>query len=311
VKTRRLQPQTFDDLVAECDVMRRVTRRARQAAASDLPVLLLGQPGSGRETLARAIHHASTRSSGPFVPVDCASCQGEALRRQLAGFVKDAFQGAVIPHEGLIARAHGGTLCLSELAALDLETQGILFRAMQEGEVTPLGSDRPVKVQVRLIAASSRDIEALARKGALREDLYYALTIASIRIPDLHERDTDVLLLADSFLLELRERYNKPDCTLTEEARKALHEFAWPGNLRQLRSALEHAVVFSQDPLLTLEDFPDEVLASRLKRHQDPLSPEIVQAALRRAQGNRSKAADLLGVGRTTLWRKIKEYGIQ
>jgi len=311
IKQKRPGPIELDNIVAEGEQMRPVLRRARQVAVSDLPVMLVGPPGSGRETLARAIHAASPRKAGPFEVLDCIGPSSESLTRQLFGFEKGAFAGATRLCVGSIARAHTGTLYLNEIAALGLEAQGLLLRAVQDGQVRPLGAAEPTKANARLIAATKRDPQAQVAAGTFREDLYYALGVATIEVPPLRERGNDVLRLCEGFLRELRSRYDKGRLEFTEEALRALMLCAWPGNVRQLRNVIEHAVVFGQGERIGLDDLPEDVLANRWKRPPEELSEEVIRAALRRSKGNRTRAADLLGVGRTTLWRSMKRLGLE
>ena len=300
----------LDNLVGESEVMKPILRRVRQVAASDLPVLLVGDQGAGRETIARAIHLAGLRKNGPFEVLDCVGHPPEALTRQLLGFLKGSFPGAVRDHTGLLARAHSGTLFINEVTALSPDAQGLLLRALEQGQVLPIGAEEAIRANVRILAATKHDLSRPSAAKRLREDLYFALSVATIDIPPLRERGSDILRLAETFLREFRERYDRPDAVFSEEAQKALLTCAWPGNVRQLRNVVEHAVVFGQGAQLGLEDLPEDVLATRWRRAPEELSEEVVRAALRRSRGNRSRAAELLGVGRTTLWRSMKRFGI-
>jgi DNA-binding NtrC family response regulator len=301
----------LENLIMQAECMQPIMKRARQAMPTDLPVLLSGEAGSGRETLARAIHAGGTRKSAPFVTVDCEGLQGQLLVRELIGYTEGSIPGATRGHTGALARANNGTLYLDELTNLNSEAQAALLSAMQTGEVTPAGSDRAVKCDIRVVAATDYDPHELRRDEHIRGDLMDALDVARIDIPPLRERGSDILRMAEVFLGEFRERYEKSACTLAEDFKQVLVDCAWPGNVRQLRNVVEHAVVFGSNGELGLGDLPEDILVTRLKKPAQELSAEVIRAALRRTRDNRSQAADLLGVGRTTLWRAMKRLGIE
>lgn len=308
---RRLKTDLLlDSLVAESEDMQPVMRRARQVSKSDVPVLLVGEPGTGRMTLAKAIHLAGTRKAGPFESVDCRGLSGAMLIQELVGFEAGGITGATRPHTGALARAHRGTIYLDEIAGLGGEAQGLLFRALEERMVTPLGAVESVHADVRIIAATQYEPESLLAQGKLREELYYAISVGCIGIPPLRDRVEDVLNLAHKFMVEARERYDRPATQLSKEFKQALIDCAWPGNIRQLRNVIEHAVVFGPNRELGIEDLPEEVISFRAVRPSQELTPEVLRAMLKRTRGNRSEAAELLGIGRTTLWRLMKRYEI-
>jgi DNA-binding NtrC family response regulator len=283
---RRLSPDdALSGITAGSDAMAQAVRRVRQIMETDLPVLLRGEYGSGRSTLARAIHQGSGRRSGPL--------------------------GAVSAHQGALARAHRGTLYLDEVAALDLEAQAALLRALQKREVVPLGGGEPEKADVRLVAATQQDLEAQEDSGRFMPELRYALQGGAIRIPPLRERGEDLLRLAEAFLSEAASKYGRDALQLDDETRAALMRYAWPGNVHELRGAIEHAVLFAHDNLLRISDLPENILlAGGGAGPPRSLSAGMVEAALRRTGGNRTHAAEMLGIGRTTLWRLMKQYGI-
>ena len=300
----------LEGLIADSDAMAAVVRRAQHFRQTDAPVLLLGESGTGRETIARAIHSGSARSAEPFTAVDCVGLSGDALTRELFGYDKSAFPGATLDYRGAVERTRTGTLYLDEITHLSAEAQGMLCRALQDGAFAPLGSDRRAPFSVRLIAATQFDPEERREAGAFREDLYYALTVTPCEVPPLRERETDVLRLADLFLNDLRDRHNRPGLTMTEAFRKALLECSWPGNVRQLRHVLEHAVLLTNDGQLDVVHLPEEILTARWKGTPRDLTKEVIQAALRKTRGNRSRAAEMLQVGRTTLWRAMRRFDI-
>ncbi|MBI4560183.1 MAG: sigma 54-interacting transcriptional regulator [Candidatus Hydrogenedentes bacterium] len=309
---RKLRSELMlDNLVADSDTMQPVAHRAQQIAASDSPALIVGEPGTGRQAWARAIHFGGMRKHKPFIIFDCLGLTGSLLMQELLGFEKDAFPGAVRSHAGALARAHGGTLYLNEINRLREDAQGIMLQCMRDNCFTPLGAPEPVKVDVRIIAATQQDPQESVESGALREDLFYALSVGRIDLPPLRERGLDVSRLAELFLQEATQRFNRPDRTLSTELKRALQECAWPGNIRQLRHVIEHAVIMAQDRELGTQHLPDEILVTRVERPAEELTAHVIRAALRRTHNNRSRAADLLGVGRTTLWRAMKRLGLE
>jgi len=307
---RRLRSDLMlDGLVGDSPEMARALGRARQVMESDVPVLLMGEAGTGRETLARAIHCGGARRSKPFVCLDCMGLSDHLLTQELLGYVRDGIPGATQPHTGAFQRAHGGTLYLNEVANLTLEAQVWLFRAMREGVLYTIGGEEPIRADVRVIAATQHDLRERIAAGRFLEHLFYALGIA-VELPPLRERSTDILRLADMFLREFTEKYERPELRMTREFQDIILHGAWPGNVRQLRHVLEHAVITASKPELDAVDLPDEIVADRCHRMETELTREIMEAALRRTRGNRTQAAQLLGVGRTTLWRAMRQHGL-
>lgn len=301
---------TLDYLVADSEGMQAAVNRARQVARSDVPVLLVGEPGCGREAFARGIHLEGARKNGPFQRLDCVGLHETLQTQELLGFAQGAFVGATHDHPGALARAHKGTLYVADVTQLSLDAQGRLFNAMKDGSVSPLGGD-PVRTDTRIVAAAPQDPLELVKQGAFREDLYYALSVGRIDLPALRDRGADILRLAERFLQDFRERYEKPGLELGKEVKQTLLDSAWPGNVRQLRNVIEHAVVFGRDGEITPSDLPQDVLATEWRRAPRELTEDVVRAALGRCRGNRTHAADLLGVGRTTLWRAMKRFGLE
>lgn len=301
----------FNDVVAQSEAMKVVMARAEQVSASEIPVLLVGENGVGRKTLARAIHFGGGRKGAPFEVLDLSGMDNRLILQELVGFAAGAFQGAVRGHTGAIQRAHRGTLYIQDLADLEQEAQRAVFHMLERNAVTGLGNSPREDVSVRLIAATSREPRELLQEGRLREDLYYALSVARIDIPPLRERGSDVARMADAFVREFAEVHERTNLTLSRECVQVLQECTWPGNVRQLRNVLEQAVIFAQGDTLTLADFPEDVVLSRFKKAPDELSEDVIRLALRKTRGNRSAAADLLGVGRTTLWRAMRRLNIE
>lgn len=308
---RRLRSDlVLETVVVDSEAMVHVAQRARQLMASDAPVIICGEPGTGKETLARTIHYGSDRKKKPFVEVDCVGMTESLLEQEIFGFEKDAFPGATLRHTGAYVRANGGTLYLNRVTELSHEMQGMLVRAMETGVVTAKGAEKGDKVDVRVIAALDDDPVEAKDSGDLREDFYYALAVGRLDVPPLRERETDILRLAEDFLRDFQKRYERPQVNMSAAFKQMLLDCAWPGNVRQLRNVIEHAVIMSSGGELEAKDLPEEVLAARWTKQPGDLTPEVIRATLSRTNNNRSKAAELLGVGRTTLWRSMKRYGI-
>ena len=301
----------LENLVLGSEAMSTVHTRAKQLSQSDVPVFLLGEPGTGRGSLARAIHFSGRRGAEPFEVVDCKGVSGPQAVQELAGFEPGSFPGAVRAHRGALQRAGQGSIYLDEVTALSPEAQGVLLRAIEQREVQPLGAGKGVACDVRVIAGSQHEPMEKVASGELREDLYYALTVGRIDVPPLRARGEDILRLTHAFLSDSCERYEKPLPRMGDDFARALRECSWPGNVRQLRNVIEHAVLFATGPELGLDDLPEDVLATRWVRPPQDISPDLLRAVLRRTRGNRSEAAEILGVGRTTLWRAMKRLGIE
>jgi len=309
---RRLRSDlVLETVVADSEAMAPVAQRARQLMASDAPMIITGEPGTGKETLARTIHYGSARKNKPFVELDCDGMTEELADQELFGYEKDAFEGATLRHTGAYVRAHGGTLFLNKVSELSIELQGRLLKAMDTNSVEPRGADAALKADVRIIAATNEDPKEAVKSGRLREDLYYTFAVGRLDLPPLRERQTDILRLTEDFLRDYQKRYGRAQIGMNAAFKKLLMDCAWPGNVRQLRNVIEHAIIMSNGDELTPADLPEEVLATRWTRQPGELTEEVIRATLGKTHNNRSKAAELLGVGRTTLWRSMKRYGIE
>jgi transcriptional regulator with PAS, ATPase and Fis domain len=280
-------------------------------------VLVCGESGSGKELVARLVHAAGPRAEGPFVAVDCTSLRDTLFESQLFGHVRGAFTGAEQATIGFFRAAGGGTLFLDEIGELPLHVQAKLLRCIQEGVVVPLGSVEPIPVDVRIVAATHRDLQQMVRAGTFREDLYYRLNVVRIQVPPLRARPEDILPLAEWFLQQQAALYQEPRCALTAEAGAALQTYDWPGNARELSNAIEHGCAFCTDRMIRLADLPESV---RLGARGAGALPEervltledaeqlAITRALRASRGNRAKAAQLLQIERHRLYRKIRRY---
>jgi len=314
-----------DDFIGASQAMREVQKRIGLASANAMPVLVLGETGTGKEMVARALHRHSDRADKPFVAINCAAIPKELLESELFGHVRGAFTGATGERAGCFRAADGGVLLLDEIGDMALAVQAKILRVLQEGEVTPLGSHKTVKVDVRVVAATHRDLALAVREGSFREDLMYRLDVLSIRLPPLRDRLADVIPLAEHFL----RRAAAPDApkALSAEAAQSLLRQPWPGNVRELRNVMErcqalvrHRVIGSADLDLVLgqarraedvQGLPADWLQGDLPGAVERLERLLIENALAQAQGNRAEAARRLGIHRQLLYRKLTQYGIE
>jgi transcriptional regulator with PAS, ATPase and Fis domain len=314
--------QGFGGIVGKSARLRELYGLIENVAPSSATVLIRGETGTGKELVARALHFASGRSDGPFVQVNCSALSEGLLESELFGHVKGAFTGAVADRRGRFEEASGGTIFLDEIGDVSPVVQVKLLRVLQERVVERVGESRPRPVDVRVISATHRDLEALRAVGRIREDFYYRIRVVTLELPPLRERREDVPLLAAHFLARLRGAPATGAAALAAavppETMRLLLEYPWPGNVRELENALEHAHVLSRGRALRPEHLPPEVRAAagradalRDAPKHSPTERELIAAALGRAGWNRSRAARQLGIDRTTLWRKIREYGLR
>jgi DNA-binding NtrC family response regulator len=341
---------TFKDLVSSGDEMGRIIRLGERAAKSTIPVLLEGESGVGKELIARAIQGGSDRRGKPFITVNCGALPENLVESILFGHEKGAFTGAIDKHVGKFQEANGGTLFLDEIGELPLEAQVKLLRALQEGEIDPIGAKRPARVDIRIISATNQNLIELVKAGRFREDLYYRLNVFPITIPPLRTRKTDIGDLARRFCARFAAEEGKKIRGITSEALALLSAYDWPGNVRQLENALFRAVVLADGDELTVAEFPQiaahvdgfdvrvpmapaqvaaqprvereivrvEVRDPNMRRLLDEhgevrkledLESEAIRFALAHYRGQMSEMARRLGIGRSTLYRKMKEYG--
>ena len=312
------QPQMHDDgeLVSGSEAMRQVFKRIGLAADSDATVLVLGETGTGKELVARALHRNSARAERPFVAVNCAAIPADLMESELCGHGKGAFTGAVSDRAGRFREAQGGTLFLDEVGDMPLPTQAKILRALQEREITPVGASRALPVNVRIIAATHRDLPDAVRQGRFREDLWYRLQVVPVHLPPLRERLGDVLLLAEHFL---RQGGGASPKRLGADAARLLLAHDWPGNVRELRNAMERAALLCPGPVIGPEHIGLQPAAANGPAidWNGPLAPavaqlerEMVTRALAATMGNRAEAARRLGLSRQQLYRKLAEFGL-
>jgi DNA-binding NtrC family response regulator len=363
---RKVEGQlTFDELILTSPAMENVTRLGRRAAQSNIPVLIEGESGVGKEMIARAIQGESDRSGRPFVSVNCGAIPENLVESILFGHEKGSFTGATGKHTGKFGEANGGTLFLDEVGELPLDVQVKLLRAIQEGEIDPIGSKRPVKVDVRLISATNRDLIEMVKNGEFREDLYYRLNVFPVLVPPMRDRTEDITGLVNHFIVRFAAEEGRKINGITPDTLSLLHSYTWPGNVRQLENAVFRAIVLCEGDTLTVAEFPQiaaqvdgyeinvpaaaELPAPDLGecsgpvimgtdipalestgnasegsslgipamtdgghvRRLEEIEGDMIRLALQRYRGHMSEVARKLGIGRSTLYRKVRELGLE
>jgi len=283
----------------------------RQAAATAATTLICGESGTGKELVARAIHYASARAGKPFVPVNCGGIPETLLESELFGYTKGAFTGATESRAGYFLTAEGGTLFLDEVSETSLAMQVKLLRALQEKEVTLVGASKAHKVDVRVVAATNKDLLELVRQGRFREDLYFRINVLSIQVPPLRERDDDVALLVRHFSSSFAREMGRPCPTFSDGALQVLRSYSWPGNVRELQNVVQRLVVMNARPVVEASDLPSLMRFSAgrgasLDRPLSEVESEYVQNVLASVGGNKTRAAQILGIDRKTLREKLK-----
>jgi two-component system NtrC family response regulator len=309
----------IEGIIGESAQMLEVVSLVRRVAPSEATVLIRGESGTGKELIAKAIHFASPRASGPLVKVNCAALPETLLESELFGHEKGAFTGALTTRQGRFELADGGTLFLDEIGDLPLHLQAKLLRVLQEREYEKVGSSRPVQVNVRILAASHRPLEALIKAGQLREDLYYRLNVVTISLPPLRERRSDLSLLIDHLLRLFAEKNGKTIRGLTHEARDILLRYDYPGNVRELENILERAMVLTRDDVIGIGDLPLTVQNAEVEDEQgtnltvtvEAVERRMIRDALARTEGVQTRAAELLGISERALRYKLIKYGFR
>lgn len=303
-----------DDLIGSSSSMRDVQKTIGLVADSDATVLITGETGTGKEVVARTIHRVGARSPGPFMALNCAAIPPDLLESELFGHVKGAFTGAVLERKGAFREANGGTLFLDEIGDMDLAMQAKILRAIQERVVTPVGG-RQQKIDVRIIAATHRDLEQCVRQGRFREDLFYRLNVVPIELEPLRKRGADIVPLAEHFLALA----TSPRKQLSVDATQRLIEHSWPGNVRELKNAIDRVAVFCRGNIITTSDLgflagshgvPDEGDGQGLSSAVEQLERRMISEALTESRGNRAEAARRLGIHRQLLHAKAEKYGL-
>ncbi len=315
----------FEGVVGNSTQMRDLIDRLRRISPTDATVLIEGATGTGKELVAQALHQNSPRKKRPFVALNCAALSENILESELFGHIKGAFTDASTDRVGKFEYAHGGTLFLDEVGDMPIATQIKLLRVLESGEITRVGSNEPMKVDVRILSATNRDLEDSIAAGDFRQDLYHRLKVITIRLPTLVERSQDIPLLIEHFIKQVSKRHHKNVTSMSTAVRRKLMAYAWPGNVRQLRNVVESLVVVDSDGVLDVDDLPSEFdesddseavgadtatgsLAGLVGQPLTEVERRFITETLQLTGGNREEAARMLGIGQRTLYRKIKEY---
>jgi DNA-binding NtrC family response regulator len=304
-------PSATYGLIGESEVMRKAFTAVAKTAATSATVLISGESGTGKELAARAIHYSSSRASAPFVPVNCGGIPEGLLESELFGHVKGAFTGATESRAGFFQTADGGTIFLDEITDTSLAMQAKLLRVLEDKEVYMVGASRSRKVDVRIIAATNKDLASLARKGIFREDLFFRLNVLTIAMPPLRERGDDILLLAHHFVAKFAEEFGKPTPRFSDHALQVLRNYHWPGNVRELENVVQRLVVMTDGDIVEVSDLPSLMRFTALRdtglnRTLLEVEAEYVRNVLASVKGNKTKAARILGIDRKTLREKLK-----
>jgi DNA-binding NtrC family response regulator len=309
----------IENIVGRTPAMLQVYKTIARVADSRSTVLITGESGTGKELVARAIHFNSPRAGKPFVAVDCGSLAETLLESELFGHIRGAFTGAVASKKGLFEEADGGTCFLDEVGDISLAMQAKLLRVLQEHEIKRVGGNEPLKIDVRIVAATNKNLEGLVEEKKFREDLFYRLNVVSLNLPPLRERAEDIQLLADHFLRKFAEENKKAISQISPEAMDLLLAYGWPGNVRELENVIERSVTLSHHSVILPEDLPRRIraekkqdLAQALPSHLPlaELEKIYIQKILEETGGNKKKAADILGIDRRTLYRMAARYGL-
>ena len=321
----------LENIIGHSAVMQPVFETIKQVAPTRATVLIGGESGTGKELVGRGIHHLSGRPKSKLVTVHCAALSEQLLESELFGHERGSFTGASERRIGRFEEANGGTLFLDEIGEIDLNTQVKLLRAIGERTIERLGSNKPIKVDVRVVAATNRDLSEMVKEGTFRDDLFFRLNVVTIDMPPLRNRKEDIVLLVEAFLKEFTDENNKPEMDLSQEAMQLLLDYDWPGNVRELRTAIEHGVVMSNGSKIGVRHLPPFLSdnshsgfrSSNSSSEPDPVSvlnnedlnlarveERMIRLALERTKDNRTEAAQLLGISRRTMQRKLKEMGL-
>ena len=309
----------FENILGTSAAMQEVFDTIRQAAPTRATVLIQGESGTGKELVARALHQCSPRAQGPFIPVHCAALSPTLLESELFGHEKGAFTGAQERRRGRFEMADGGTLFLDEIGEIDPSLQVKILRVLEERKFERVGGTETLHVDVRLVAATNRDLKKMVEEGKFREDLFYRLFVVNLTLPPLREREGDIVLLAQHYLKALAAEHGKKASGITPDAMDLLSAYPWPGNVRELRNVIERMVVLGSGEKLTVRDLPPSfrLAAGRAESAARPGSAlrdaerQLIEEALRKNKGSRTKAAQDLGISRRTLHRKINEFGLR
>ena len=319
LKEKLMKSESPDEMIGKSDSLSRVRQMISKAAPARASVLITGESGVGKELVARAVHEQSDRKNGPFIVVHCAALSETLIESELFGFEKGAFTGAENVHKGRFELADGGTIFLDEIGEVNLATQVKLLRVLQEHKFERVGGEKSIEVDVRVVAATNRNLEEEVKAGKFREDLFYRLNVVRIEMPSLRERMDDIPLLMHAFLREFNIENKKNIRGFDKASKSAMIKYSWPGNIRELKNAVESAVVMCTGDEIKLEDLPralraqgeEKVISIPIGITMDEAEKIIIQENLAANKGNKSRTADILGIGRKTLHRKLEELQIE
>ena len=319
LKEKLMKSESPDEMIGKSDSLNKVRQMISKAAPTRASVLITGESGVGKELVARAVHEQSDRGSGPFVSVHCAALSETLIESELFGYEKGAFTGAENVHKGRFELADGGTIFLDEIGEVNLATQVKLLRVLQEHKFERVGGEKSIEVDVRVVAATNRNLEEEVKAGKFREDLFYRLNVVRIEMPSLRERMDDIPLLMHAFLREFNIENKKDIKGFDKASKSAMIKYSWPGNIRELKNAVESAVVMCTGDEIKLEDLPRALRAQSEEKTisipigitMDEAEKIIIQENLAANKGNKSRTADILGIGRKTLHRKLEELNIE
>ncbi len=311
----------FAGVIGNNQQVHRMFNILKQISSTTATVLIMGESGTGKELIARAIHYNGPRKDHPFVALNSAAISETLLESELFGHEKGAFTGALYQREGKFEYANNGTLFLDEIGDMPLTTQIKLLRVMEDGRITRVGSNESIKIDVRIVAATNKDLGELVKDGKFREDLYFRFNVVCLRLPPLRERQDDIFLLIDAFIQEFSKQHDKKIKGISPEARQTLFRYSWPGNIRELRNCIESMIVISQNDVLSLDDIPEHIYKSNRTALPGPVFPvgimlqdmekELIKNTLAYVGGNRAEAAKTLGIGERTLYRKLDRYDLE
>ena len=311
----------FDGIIGNSQQMHRIFNILKQIASTTATVLIVGESGTGKELIARAIHYNGPRKNNPYVVLNSAAISESLLESELFGHEKGAFTGALHQRKGNFEYANNGSLFLDEVGDMPLTTQAKLLRLIEDGRIVRIGSNESVKIDVRIIAATNKDLGELVKEGKFREDLYFRFNVICLRLPPLRERQEDIFLMMDSFIKEFSKKNGKNIKDISSEARKILFRYDWPGNVRELRNCIESMIVFNQNGVLDIDDMPEHIYKSNRPALTGPVFPvgvtldemekELMKNTLAYVGGNRGETAKILGIGERTLYRKLEKYSLK
>ena len=311
----------FAGIIGNSQQMHRIFKILKQISSTTATVLVMGESGTGKELIARAIHYNGQRKDNPFVVLNSAAISETLLESELFGHEKGAFTGALHQRKGKFEYANNGSLFLDEVGDMPLTTQAKLLRLIEDGRIVRIGGNEPVKIDVRIIAATNKDLGELVKEGKFREDLYFRFNVICLRLPPLRERHEDIFLLMDAFIKEFSKKNGKKIKDISSEARKILYRYSWPGNVRELRNCIESMIVFNQGGVLDVDDMPEHIYKTDRVALPGPVFPvgitleemekELMKNTLAYVGGNRGETAKILGIGERTLYRKLEKYSLK